>query len=143
MTPPAKGQVDNLTWHGNRVESFQGFQNHDTLLFDVARFTQWMAKGPAQEDRARWLHLLGELTHDRYPDGGDAGFLYFSLDQSHGLIADTSGRGQQDDVDLVLPEFSDHLFCRLFDQGGDMATVNMAHERIVRAGQSANDAFLL
>jgi hypothetical protein len=51
------------------------------------------------------LNFFGEFPHDRNPDGGDPGFFNLSLDQSHGLITDASGRGQQDHVNLVPLEF--------------------------------------
>ena len=62
------------------------------LLGLVVRFADGVTKGPFQKHRARWLHLLGILTHDGNTDGGDAGFFNYSLDQSNGLITDPSAR---------------------------------------------------
>lgn len=111
MAPPAEGQVDDLAWGLDRVKGLERAQYDSTLLPDVARFTQGVAKGPAQKDCARRLDLFREFAHNRYADGGNARFFYLSLDQSHGLIADTSGRSQKDDIDLVLFQLLHQLFC--------------------------------
>jgi hypothetical protein len=64
-----------------------------------------------------------------------------SLDQSHGLIADPSGRGQQDQVDLILFKRSRHFRSSLFDQGCDMSPVDMAHEAVVGCCERPDPAF--
>lgn len=137
MTSPAEGQVNDTAWNGDGVEGTQGLDNHGALLTDVSGFTQRVTEWPAQEYGAGRLHLLGIFTHDRYPDGGDAGFLDLSLDQSNGLIADASGRGQQDDINPVLLELFHDLFCRMVNQGCDVSAIDVAHERVVGCGQSA------
>ncbi len=98
------------------------------MLPDVARFAERVAEGPLDVDGARRLHFFGIFPHDRYPDSRDAGFFDLSLDQSHGLVADASGRGQQDHVDGLLPEFIDDLSRRSADQGGDVTPVNVPHQ---------------
>jgi len=143
VPPPAEGQIDNRTGRSDGIEGLQGFQDDGALLPDVPRFAQRVAKWPTQEHGAWRPYFFSEFPHDRYADGGNAGFFNLSLDQSHGLIADASGGGQQDDVDLIQPEFFRHLFCRAADQGDNVFTVNMAHEGIVRVGKPANQALLL
>ena len=143
MPPPTKRQINNLTRSGNAVQGFEGFEHHDALLLNIARLAQRVTKRPLQVDAARRLYLFCVLTNDCYPNGGDAGFFDFSLDQSHGLIADASGRGEQNDIDIVMLELLYHLLGRLSDQGGNVTAVNMAHEGIVAACELANDSFLL
>ena len=79
------------------------------MLLEVARFTERMAEGPLDVNGSWRLYLFGVFTHDRYPDSRDASFFDLSLDQSHGLVADASGRGQQDHINGVLAEFFDDL----------------------------------
>lgn len=143
MPPPTEGQINNLTRSGNAVQRFEGFKHHCTLLLYIARLAQRVTKGPLQVDAARRLHLFCVLTHDCYPNGGDPCFFDFSLDQSHGLIADASSRGEQNDIDLFMLELLYHLPGRLSDQGGNVTAVNMAHEGIVAVCELANDSFLL
>ena len=102
MPPPAKRQINNLPRRSRRIEHPEGLEYNRPLLPDVARFAERMAEGPLDVDGARRLHFFGIFPHDRYPDGRDAGFFDLSLDQSHGLVADASGRGQQDHVNFVL-----------------------------------------
>ncbi len=94
--PPGKGEVDDLPGGGDGIEGLEGFEEDRPLLADVPRFAEGMAEGPMEVDAARRAYLLGVLAHDGNADGGDAGFLDGPLHQSHGLIAETSGRGQQD-----------------------------------------------
>ncbi len=143
MAPPAEGQGYDLSRRADRVKRLQGFQDHGALLPGVARFAQRVAEGPFDEDGARRLHLLTVLANDRHPDGGDPGLFDRSLDQSHGLIADASGGGQQDQVDAVPAEPVRDLPGRGADQGGDVPAVDMPHEGVVALGQLADDAFLL
>lgn len=128
MPPPAKRQINNLTRCRDFIKSFQGLKHNGSLLLSLARLAKRMAKGPLQIDAARWLHLLRVFPNDGYAHGGNAGFLNFSLYQSHGLIADASSRCEQDQIHLILLESFCDIPGRLADQGGDVASVNMAHE---------------
>lgn len=142
MTPPAEGQVDDLAWAGDGVEGLQSFQYHGSLLLDVASFTQRVPEGPFQKNAAWRLHFLGVFTHDRYPDSGDAGFLNLSLDQPHGLITDASGRGQQNDVDVICSQAQGNLFCTLFDKLRNVPAVDMPHKGKTLSGQGTNNPLI-
>ena len=143
MPSPAKGQIDNLSRSGDLVKSFKGFKNNCPLLLNVTRLTKRMTERPFQVNAAWWLNLFRILPNDGDTYGGDTGFFNLSLYQSHGLIADASGRGEQDHVDLVLFEFLHHILGCLSDQDGDVATVDVAHEGVVGVGQLTDNAFLL
>jgi len=142
MSPPTKRQINNLTRRGDAVERSESFQNNCSLLLDIAWLTQRMTKRPLQVDAAWRLNLFCELANDGDANGGDTGFFDFSLDQSHGLIADASSRGEQNHVDMILFELFYHLLSSLPDQAGNMSTVDMAHERVVGVGQLANHSLL-
>ena len=143
VPPPAKRQINNLSRSRGRIKHPEGFENHRPLLLDVARLTERVTEGPLDVDGSRRLHLFRIFTHDRHPDSRDAGFFNLSLDQSHGLVADASGRGQQDHVDGLLPELFDDLSRRLVYQGGDVMPVNVPHEGVVAGSQFTDDAFFL
>ena len=143
MPSPTKRQINNLTRSGHAVQGFEGFEHHGALLFSIARLAQRVTKRPLQVDTARRLYLFCVLSNDCYPNGGDACFFDLSLDQPHGLIADASSRGEQNDIDLVGLELLYHLPGRLRDQGGNVTAVNMTHEGIVAGCELANDTFLL
>ena len=143
MPPPAKRQINDFTRSGDTVKSLKGFKNNSPLLLDVARFTKRMTERPFQVNAAWRLNLFRVLPNNGDANGGDSGFFNLSLYQSHGLIADASGRGEQDHVDLVLFESLHHFLGGLSDQGGDVATVDVAHEGVVGVGQLTDHAFLL
>ena len=103
MPSPTKRQINNLPRSRRRIKHPEGLENHGSLLLDVARFTERMAERPLDINGPWRLDLFSVFTHDRYPDSRDAGSFNLSLDQSHGLVADASGRGQQDHVNRVLP----------------------------------------
>jgi len=143
MPPPAKRQINYLTRSGDTVKSLKGFKNNSPLLLNLSRFAKRMTERPFQVNAAWWLNLFRILPNDGDTYGGDTGFFNLSLYQSHGLIADASSRGEQDHVDLVLFESLHHLLGGLSDQSGNVATVDVAHERVVGVGQLTDNAFLL
>ena len=143
MSSPAKRQVNNLARRSDPVKSLEGFKNDRPLLLNLARFTQRMAERPFQVNAAWRLNLFRVLPNNGDANGGDTGFFNLSLYQSHGLIADASGRGEQNHVDLVLFEPLHHFLGCLSDQGGNVTTVDVAHEGVVGVGQLPYNAFLL
>ena len=143
MPPPAKRQINYLTRSGDTVKSLKGFKNNSPLLLNLSRFAKRMTERPFQVNAAWWLNLFRILPNDGDTHGGDTGFFNLSLYQSHGLIADASSRGEQDHVDLVLFESLHHLLGGLSDQSGNVATIDVAHERVVGVGQLTDNAFLL
>ncbi len=128
VAPPFEWQIENLAWDRDGVEGSECFQNNNALLLRIPWFAERVTKRPLQVNASWRLYLFRVLTYDRYSHGGDSSFFDLSLYQSHGLIADASSRGEQDDVNLVLLEFFNDLFCCLPDQGGNVPAVDMAHE---------------
>ena len=102
ISPPTKRQINNLPWSSSRIKHPEGLQNHGPLLLDIARLTERVSKRPLDVNGPWRLYLFCVFAHDRYPDSRDTGFFNLSLDQSHGLVADASGGGQQDHVNFVL-----------------------------------------
>ena len=100
--PPAERKVHNLTGSLNAVEGFKCFQYDRSLLFQIARFAKRVTEWPFDKDSPGRFNLLGVLTNNGNAHGGNTCFFNLSLDQPDRLVADTSGGGQQDDVDAVL-----------------------------------------
>lgn len=85
-------------------------------------------QGKAGVHRPRRFDLAADAARkgDRY--GGDAGCFDDPLDQSHGLVAQPSSRGQKDDVHGVLFEQTGDLRPCDVDQGLDVRRQDVAHE---------------
>lgn len=142
FAPPAKRQVDNNAWLFNLIKRTQSLIHDRPLLLNVARFTKRVAEGPTQKDGAWRLNLFRIFSNDRNPDCGDPDFFNFSLYQSHGLIADASGRGQKNQIDLIGFEFACDLPGGFFDQRHDVPTIDMPHEGIMGCCQTADHPFV-
>ena len=110
------------------------------MLRNVARFTEGMAEGPFEKNAAGWADLRGVVADDGDADGGDAGSFDFPLDQSYGLIADASGRGEQDQVDFVGAELAGDLAGTPFDQGRDVPAIDVPHEAKVPMVEAAEQS---
>ncbi len=110
------------------VKRLEGPVQYGRLLVPVAGFPQGVPEGPAQKNGSRRFYFFGVLAHDGDADGGDAGLLNRPLDQSDGLIADASGRGQKDGVHAIFKEHAGNLRSCSLDQCLDVRTVDMAHE---------------
>ena len=72
------------------------------MLIGPARKPDGMSKGKAGKYRSRRAQLLCDLFGQADRDGRNSRVLNRALDQSHGLIADTSGRGQDDDINPIF-----------------------------------------
>jgi len=104
MTAPFKGQINNLAWLFDAVKRLECFEQDSSLLWPVACLAQGMAEGPLEENRAGRAHFFAVVPDYRHADGRNACSLNLSLDQSHGLVTDSSSRGQQDNIDLFCFE---------------------------------------
>lgn len=101
-----------------------------------------MSEGPVEIDRSGRLYLERILAHNRDPDGGDSLPLDLPLDKSHGLIADASPRGKQNDIHAVLPEFPGDVRSAPVDERYDVLPDNVPHEPVMPVGKPADYALL-
>lgn len=138
--PPAIPRFENGAGGGDGRKGGQGLAQDRRLLVDVSGFPQGVAEGPAQEHGPRWFDLLCVFAHDGDAHGGDAGMFDDALDQSYGLIADPSGRGQQNRIHGVFVQQGGNPGGGLTDQRPDMAAVDVPHEAVVAFGQGADAA---
>jgi len=53
------------------------------------------------KNRARWFNNRGDLDHLGDRDGAQPGFVQYTLNQPHGLLADRSSGGEQDQGGVI------------------------------------------
>jgi hypothetical protein len=82
----------------NRLESFEGSENHLSLDMGAERRTKVMAHWPGNENRARSFDGGGHVFGDRDRDGRNSSFFDLSLNQSDRLMTNGSGRSEQGNV---------------------------------------------
>jgi len=66
----------------------------------AARITQ----GEIREDETRYTAVLDDVEGGAHDDGRDPAGFQMSCDQTHGLVADWSKRGQNRGIGFVVPE---------------------------------------
>lgn len=90
-----------------------------------------MAQGKAGVDRPGRFDLAAYATGQRYRYCRDPFRFNGSLNQSNGLVAQASGRGEDHQVHAVVFQLAGHLRRRTHDQGVDVGRQDVAHERKV------------
>lgn len=125
---PRPAHIDDGSGRFNGIKRLESFTENSGLLIPAAGLTQRMAEWPTQEDRSRWFDFFGIGTVEGDADRGDAAAFYFTLDQSHGLMADPSGRCQQYRIHLHILEHASDLGRGPTNQCADMVPGDMAHE---------------
>jgi hypothetical protein len=90
FSTPFVRQFNDRTRFLYGVQCPQCFCQHYLLLYSVKWRAEWMTEWPSQENSPRRLDLLGILPNDRYSDCRNPLFFYFTLYQSHGLVANAS-----------------------------------------------------
>jgi len=128
LAAPRPTHINDLSRRFNGAQRLKSFIQHGGLLIDAAGLTQRVAKGPAQIDRSRRFDFFGIGPVDGNADRRNSTGFYDTLNQSHGLMTDASGRCQQYHVHFQFLENSDNLERGPVDQGLNMAAVDMAHE---------------
>ncbi len=120
------------------IKGFKGLAQDGGLLVYVARFAQRMPKRPVQENRTRRFDLFRIFTYDGDADRRDPNCFNAALNQSNGLIADTSGRGEQHGVNLVPFEHSGHPRRCIGREHIDVGPFDMAHKTEMPLSQRAD-----
>jgi hypothetical protein len=82
----------------NRLDSFEGSENHLSLDIGTERRTKVVAHWPGNENRARNFDSGGHVFSNRDRDGRNSVFFDLSLNQSDRLMTNWSGRSEQDNV---------------------------------------------
>ena len=100
-----------------------------------------MTQGKFQRNRSRHFDFFRDPGHQGNANSGDPGIFDSSLNQSHGLMADGSARGQKSDVDLGLLEFLSHLLGCPFSEGSRIG--DEAHEPVIHLRKSTDNIFIL
>jgi len=94
----------------------------------VMGLSQRMAESKAGIEGPWRFHLLGDGEVKGHRDGGDSLLLNYPLDQSHGLIAEPSDRGEEHGVHPVRFQESGHSRGRGSDEHLEMLPQDVAHE---------------
>jgi hypothetical protein len=140
LAPPAPAGFEDFAGLA-KVEAVQSSVQHGELLSRPIRLTQRVAEGPGQVQATRRAHLLSNILQADQANRADVGDLDDAGDQSDGLIAESSSRGEQHRVDLFLAELLGHLGSRLADERIEVRRLDMAH-KAEAIGQAADDAAL-
>lgn len=77
----------------------------------------------------RWFHFSRYLFGERDRDGCNAGRLNHPLDQPHGLVAEPSGRRQNDDVHAIFLQSCGNTGSSVIGQRFKVLIQNVTHER--------------
>jgi hypothetical protein len=137
LAPPGPTWLKDRAWLLDSVQGAQRVVNRAALLRAVKRLAQRVAEGPFQVDHPRRAHLFGDLFQTDDADGRNPGGLDCAGDQSHGLVADSSGRCQQHRVDLFLLEHASDLRCCDAQQCFGVRRLDMTHEAVA-SGERAD-----
>jgi len=104
----------NLSWFRNGIKRVKRFFKYVGLLGYIERLTHWMTKRPVQIYGPGWSNSLGIGSDNGYSYGWNTLSFNFPLNQSHGLVAQTSARCQQNSIDMILNQMVSHLRCMGF-----------------------------
>ncbi len=115
----------------NFIKSFKGLAQHSCLLIYIAGLTQGVPKRPAQKDRSRRFYFFGVFPNNGDADGGYTDCFDDPLNQSDGLIANASGRREQNGIHPVLFEHSSHPWPCFGYERVDVGSEDMAHKAVM------------
>lgn len=130
---PGPGRVKDRPRRGGIVERPQRIVNHVYLLSQIAWLAKRVAKGPFEMHCSRRANLFGDLAQAGDNYCGYASRLNHAGDQSNGLIAETSGGGEQHGVDPLLLEHAGHLRRSGSEQRRNVGRLDMAHKAVAGA----------
>ena len=130
LAAPGPARLPDSPWLLDCIERTQRVVDDAELLCAIERLAKWVAKRPFQMERAWRAHLLGNLFQTDNADSRNPGGLDCASDQSHGLVADASGRREQHRIDLLLLELVGNLRRCALQERRDVRRLNMAHEAV-------------
>ena len=95
---PRNRETDDRPALLNRLDSFEGSENHLSLDIGTERRTEVMAHWPGNENRTRSFDGGGHIFGDCDRNGRNSAFFDLSLNQSDRLMTNWSGRSEQGNV---------------------------------------------
>jgi hypothetical protein len=128
---PSPGYINNCSGCFDFHQGFKSLKHDSTLLSTMTWLAQRVAEGPLEEDRPGWFNLFGVLSDNGDSDGGYAHSLDTPLDQSHGLIADSSTGYQQYIVNPGLLQSGSYLRDAHLHESVDVRSHYVAHECVM------------
>lgn len=106
---PFEGEMDDLTGAGKRFHGMQGGAKDLALGGGVSGRSKGCAEGVLDSSNSRGSSGQGEFGNHGEGDGGEAGGLDFTLNQSDGPAADGSNGDEHNDVHMLLTKPADDL----------------------------------
>jgi hypothetical protein len=103
-SPPTITEIDDGARFLHCLKGLQHVVKNAAVLRDRKRLTEWMAKRPAKTQCPWRTHLDGDVSHQTDRHRRYAGGFNRSLNQSHGLITQSSSGKEQRDINLVLDQ---------------------------------------
>ena len=95
---PRDRKIDDRPALLNRLNSFEGSENHLSLDTRTERGTKVMAHWPGNENRPRSFDGAGHVFGHRDRDSRNSAFFDLSLNQSDRLMTNWSSRSEQRNV---------------------------------------------
>jgi hypothetical protein len=95
---PRDRKIDDRPALLNRLNSFEGSENHLSLDTGTERRAKVMAHWPGNENRPRSFDGAGHVFGHRDRDSRNSAFFDLSLNQSDRLMTNWSGRSEQGNV---------------------------------------------
>lgn len=89
-----------------------------------------MSKRVPQKQGTGWPDPLTDLFNEGNANCDKSGLLKFTLYQTHGLIAKTSGRGKQHNLNIIPLQLTDQFPTRVLKQCLDMLSPDMPHKTV-------------
>ena len=99
---PLVWQIDNCARLLDRFQGSEGIFDNLHLEFKVKWFPRRVPQGEVYENRPGWLHRLGDIPCRTHRNCWYPSLLHYSGDQSHGLMANRSGRNKEEDIHTAL-----------------------------------------
>jgi hypothetical protein len=137
---PRDREIDDRPALLNRLDSFEGSENHLSLDMGTERRTKVMAHWPGNENRARSFDGGSHVFGDRDRDGRNSAFLDLSLNQSDRLMTNWSGRSEQGNVRPLF--FIDCAGNALGDRSLEPLRIHVVTDKAEELScEPANDSF--
>ncbi len=130
MSAPTIGAINNAPGLSGGFQQIEAFAKNSTLLVSVERFAERMPKRILQKIGAWGLDFFADFSGDGNANGGYSLAFDFSLHQTHGPIAQASGRHEEHRVDFLLLELPCNGFGGPLHQCFNMSLIYVPHQPV-------------
>ncbi len=113
---PAIRQGQDRTRCSDLLGGMQTIEKHLALQFAVSNAPERESERMLDKQGPRGFHLLRDFTYQSERDCRETSLIEYSLEQSHGLLADRSSRNQENQVNAVFLELPRYFRAGLIEQ---------------------------